>query len=309
METHKIQPWIESRSRLLFILLAILLLLFASVKYFYQWKETVIAVLVAFMVSALGTLLSIVLGADILQKRLDAAARRLTLGQLAEFWMSSRGSVFDIFVEVRDQDGKRSLGFDTMCALTQITSILTRVHGDALIYRVLDARVLASSDTIAVLDSNVVLLGGDRSIPLTVNLQRQHKSRYRQDCSGSPRKIIRLEPAPSIGVSNKTEFETIEKNDQLFQKEYGLVSRIPIPNSRRCLFIISGNHGVGTYATSLAISDPGKFPPFNVSIDKPAQALFQAENIRRSKLPDKSIEVFSPRGWEEFPDSDYWPKA
>lgn len=286
-------------------LLGVLLFLLLVVWALYEHKDAVLSVIVSFMVSVLGTLVSIVVGADILQRRLDAAARRLTLGQLAEFWMGSRTPSFDIFVEVRYQDGKRSLGFDTMCALSQITSILTRVHGDALRYRVLDARDLKSEDDISTLESNVILLGGDRSIPLTITLQRKYKSRYRQDCSEHPRKIVRLERSPSIGVSNKTEFEN-SGNDQVFHKEYGLVSRIPITNSRRCLFIISGNHGVGTYATSLAISDPSKFPPFNISTEKPAQALFQAENIRRSLLPSQTTEVFSPRGWEEFPNSDYW---
>lgn len=287
----------ENRRVLLLSILGMLFLVFISVGYLVNWREANITVLLGFFVSTLATMFSIGIGADLLQKRLDVASRRLVFGPLIDFWMAGKNSHFRIYIEVLYDKGRRFVGFDTMSALSELTVALTSIHGDSLHYEVIDANTLTSYADLEHLDCNVILLGGDRSIPLTIDILRRNNSRYKQECTTSPRRIIRLAETPTDQVYYESVF-SINGIEQKFMKEYALVTRIPVDRGKSNWYLISGNHGVGTYLASLAISDPKKCPAFPHDLKSPIQIVFIGENIIRSSLPSHKIDITSQRGWE-----------
>lgn len=294
-----------NRRLLILGIIILLIVIFISGGFAIGWKTAIGTILFGFLVSALATLFSIGIGADLLQKRLEAASRKTIYGSFVDFWMMGKKSHFKIFIEVYYKDGRRSVNFDTMNALSELSSALTQIHGDAYQCEVIDANTLASYSELENLDSNVILLGGDRSIPLTTEILCRHKSRYKQECDRSPRQLIRL----AEEESNRVCYESIVSTNQMIQKfikEYALVTRIPVNRGKCCWYLVSGNHGVGTYLASLAISERKKCPFMPPITDEPMQIMLIGENIIRSCLPNHDIDITSQRGWEFFPKENMW---
>lgn len=259
----------------------------------FDFKDALLTMVFGYLVNLLATISAIAMGADIIQKKIEAAARRLSMGKVGQFWTSGPICHFRIYADVRNVSGKRSISFDTMCALSQITATLTQVHGDNLRYEVLDAQKLTSIDELKKSDSHIILLGGDIAIPLTVEILKEYNTKHYQHCSAAPRKIKR-----ALTNSEYVSVVQTQGNDQLFVQEFGLITRIPIKKGKRCWFIISGNHGIGTYLASLAVSDQNKFPSIDKIPSEPIQALISGELILRSTIPDSNLEVLSVRDWE-----------
>lgn len=289
--------FMESRKSIIIATAIAIFMLFIIYSYVWDLKGASSSVIIGFIVSVLATLSAVAMGADVIQKKLDIASRRAAVGEAALFWSCGRVPHFKIFTCVHFERNKRVVSFDTMSALSELTSILSKVHGEYLQYDLRDANELITISDLEKLDENIILLGGDRSIPLTTEILKGVNSNYRQDCSAEPRKII-YKPKNSNLDKEYESKEIVNSGEKIFSHEYALVTRIPVNNGRNFWYVISGNHGLGTYLAALAVSDSRKMPKLPTSKQYKIQAMIEAENVIHSRIPDRDIEVICKRGWE-----------
>ena len=127
----------------------------------------------------------------------------------------------------------------------------------------------------SILRGNLIIIGGDRSVPLTIEILKKLQATHYQDCiSDSSRRR----------VFGPGEYLSIFDQNGYVSSDVCLVTRVkPSESPLGAIVIISGNYGVGTLAGIDFLSDPSrlKFPPHDDN--GVVQYILRIPNIREGK--------------------------
>jgi hypothetical protein len=247
------------------------------------------------------TFLALLLGLKQIERIIERQSRRNALRDVGEFWQTQSNSprfyiLFGGRASAPSDDIEVRVQFATAYSFATLSSMLGDLYEGAAHLEFRPARLYDATAMRNLIDSdNVVILGGDISVPFTDEVLSELSAPYRQNCKAAPREIFRSEN----GARSEVHFSQVV--DSVIQKDVALVTRFLHPKTRNLLVFISGNFGVGTIGSTLALTKPSEFPSAGFDRDASAQqCIIEVGGVGTDNLVYRDTARISATKWTSF---------
>jgi hypothetical protein len=263
-----------------------------------KWIEQVLMSLVS---GVTATFLALLFGLKQIERILAIHSRRNTYREVAEFWQTGahskrffilfggRGAVNNSDIEIR-------LQFATAYSFAIISGMLHELFEGAARIEFLPAHTFDDASLLKLIQSdNVVILGGDLSVPFTDQVLKALGAPYRQDCKASPREIHRIQS----GMRSEAHYS--QAKEKSIGKDVALVTRIIDHRTRNLLVFVSGNYGVGTIGGAIAVTAPKQFPAAGFDSEAGGQqCIVEITGVQSDNLVHRDKAVVKATKWTAF---------